>query len=169
MYLVCTFHHSFEVELLLTKLEELGVTRDRMLVMPLKQEKHRIYQITATSTGGNNLLDIPLAVGTASMLLGVIYGYVLYLGPVIWGLIGLTGGTLITLGIEYLIDKQSQRHGNKSRGGSEVMIMLRCQPQEEYMLENVLRAFSPLGFATVDVPGAEASSMIRPHEINTVE
>ncbi|WP_284644134.1 hypothetical protein [Paenibacillus silviterrae] len=163
MYLVSTFHHSFEVELLLNRMEEAGVTRQNIMVLPLNQDEWRVNRISATSTGGSNILDIPLAIGTATMLLGVIYGYVLYLGPVLWGLFGLVGGTLGTLGVVSIAQRKSKKHGKKSRGGSEILILLRCDPSEERMLKELIKDFVPHGYAKLDIPGGDERTGAMPN------
>jgi hypothetical protein len=168
MYVVCSFHHTFEIELLLAKLEESGFLREEILVMPLKQEKDRLYKISATSTGGNNLMDIPLAIGTVCMLLGVIYGFVLYLGPILWGLFGLLGGTLGSLLIVYWVNREVIRKKKKMKG-SEVFVMVRCRPELERNIEEIVQSFLPIGFGILDIPGAERKDMIRPQEVRTVE
>ncbi|WP_248930345.1 hypothetical protein [Paenibacillus hamazuiensis] len=150
MYLICTFHHSFELEILLRDLEKIGVGRDQILAIPLHQDMMQMRKITATSTGGANILDIPLAIGTACMLLGVIYGYVLVWGPILWGLIGLVGGTLLTLLVHYLISKSKQAK-EPGLDKSEVIVMVNFPTYRLDRMREVIREYRPLGFAMLDL------------------
>lgn len=64
---------------------------------------------------------------TIIMLLGVIYGFVLPGGPIIWGLAGLLAGS----GLGYAIDRRyNHKHDAAARSSSvksEVILMVRCE------------------------------------------
>ncbi|MZP28303.1 hypothetical protein GTO91_01010 [Heliobacterium undosum] len=96
MYIVATFEQSLLLELALSELEEKGIQRDHILAVPLKisSNKGKIMD-TIYGADGISLFDGATVLGSASMVLGVIYGYVLAWGPIIWGLIGLMTGLVV--------------------------------------------------------------------------
>lgn len=84
MYLVAAFEGSLSLELAISDLIQNGFDKEHILVVPLQQK--------ADFRDGNSIVDSAAVAGTALMVLGVIYGFVLHWGPVIWGLIGLLAG-----------------------------------------------------------------------------
>ena len=79
------------------------------------------------------------------MELGVIYGFIWKLGPVLWGLIGLVFGAALGLLLDYFwssIRGKKQlltRNKNKeSERAAEVVLVVQCEPHEYQMVEKVL-------------------------------
>lgn len=153
MYLISTFYHSFELEMLIKDLEKTGIPKNKILAIPLIKEPPQLNHVSATSTGGNNLLDIPLAIGTATMLLGVIYGYVLAWGPILWGLIGLVGGTLLAMGATYWVMRFKQKRAPE-KDSSEVILMVNCPDLHADTIRNIIISYRPLGFSSLDINGS---------------
>lgn len=96
MYLVASFHYCMHTELAIAKVEELGVPREQIFAVPLEKrgETRHIFD-TIHHADGVSLFDGGAILGSACMVLGVIYGFILAWGPIIWGLIGLAGGFLV--------------------------------------------------------------------------
>jgi len=80
------------------------------------------------------------------MELGVVYGYVWKMGPVMWGLIGLIFGATWGFLLDYYF---SNIKGSKNKAGShdrnrsgnksaEVMLMINCENSQAESVEKVL-------------------------------
>jgi len=95
MYLVASFHYNLHTEIAITKLEQLGIPPEQILAVPLEKrgETRNIFD-TIHHADGISMFDGGAILGTACMVLGVIYGFVLEWGPIVWGLLGLAGGFL---------------------------------------------------------------------------
>ena len=83
---------------------QLKIPKDALLAIPIiKTPVEKKYLDPYNSDGLNMFLVACL--GMVLMLLGSIYGFVLYWGPIIWGLIGLISGSLIGIAIDYKVKK----------------------------------------------------------------
>ncbi|SFR08869.1 hypothetical protein [Desulfoscipio geothermicus] len=80
-----------------------------------------------------------IAIGASiGMLFGVIYGSVVFIGPIALGLLGLAAGG----GVGYLLDRviQRQRLRRKSAPSGEIIVVARCRNVAEAELaENIMR------------------------------
>ncbi|MEN6351295.1 MAG: hypothetical protein ABFD08_18120 [Syntrophomonas sp.] len=92
MYLAASFHYCLHTEIAIAKVEQLGIKKEQILAVPLevKGETRNIFD-TIHHADGISMFDGGAILGSACMVLGVIYGFILEWGPIIWGLIGLAG------------------------------------------------------------------------------
>ncbi|TDF97046.1 hypothetical protein [Paenibacillus piri] len=107
MYIVASFEHSVAVELALTELEKIGIPKSDLFALPLqvRNEKKRIFD-SAHYADGVSFVDLATILGSAFMLVGGIYGFVLKLGPVLWALFGLVGGGVLGFLIKWIAIKK---------------------------------------------------------------
>ena len=149
MYIIATFENSVFIELVLTALEEKGISRKKMLAAPLdkRDEPRRLFD-TIHRSDGFGLFDAAAILGTCFMLLGSIYGYVLAWGPIIWGIIGAVGGLLLGFFIKMIMIKKSKR-GTKHIT-SEIVVMIRCEKHQIELIENLLWEHLALGVTKVN-------------------
>ncbi len=152
MYLIASFHYCLHTELALAKVEELGIKKEQILAVPLEKrgETRQIFD-TIHHADGISLFDGGAILGSAGMVLGVIYGFVLTWGPIIWGLIGLTGGFLLGFLLDFSFSKV--RH-SKERGkdkDAELFLMVQCDPMQ---VEDVKKAlWDHLALGVTVIPG----------------
>jgi hypothetical protein len=151
MYVFITFPYSFDVELALSELKKYGYKHENMMVIPM-QPFHRSESMTdMMSEESSRMFDWSLLLGSVFMLLGVIYGYVLRLGPVIWGLIGLVGGGLIGLGIQAIINKKKKKKWSLTTV-RQVLLMVHAEKSEQiHRIESIMKAYNPTSYATIDM------------------
>ncbi|MEQ8176116.1 MAG: hypothetical protein ABRQ26_13740 [Syntrophomonadaceae bacterium] len=93
MYVYASFDYSAYLELAITDLEKRGIAREHILAVPLdkRMEERKLFD-TIHRADGMSLFDGAAVSGAIFMELGVIYGFVLKWGPIVWALIGLVGG-----------------------------------------------------------------------------
>lgn len=139
MYIVSSFQFSAYIELAITELEQKGIAKDKILVVPLaKRTEQRKILDTINQSDGISSLDTGAILGVIFMTLGTIYGYVLKWGPIIWGLIGLITGIILGLIID-LIPKRKNRKKNKTNCEiADVVLIINCNNVEAGMIENIL-------------------------------
>src|SRR5690348_9083413 len=139
MYVVATFIHTISLEMALTDLEERGVRKDELFVIPLDKrwEKRKLFD-SIHQSDGISLLDGGAALGTVFMLCGGIYGYRWEWGPIIWGLIGLFVGFTIGFALDFLIGRKKWSKKHKKNGTADVVVMVYCTETKFEMVERVL-------------------------------
>ncbi|TYS70956.1 hypothetical protein FZC76_03415 [Sutcliffiella horikoshii] len=139
MYIFATFKYNMEMELTLRELEELGLTKEQILVVPLDKIKYQTKAIDSMHrSDGRSLVDLAAIFGIIFMLLGVIYGYIFYLGPILWGLFGLVFGGIFGFLIDYYFTKKSEKSFSKRGSDADMVLMIQCPKEKQEKVEDVL-------------------------------
>ncbi|MEN6391343.1 MAG: hypothetical protein ABFD04_13090 [Syntrophomonas sp.] len=152
MLVVASFDYCFHTELAISELVEKGVDKDHVLAVPLEvRGETRELLDSIHHADGVSMIDGGFLMGTACMTLGVIYGFNLNWGPIIWGLIALLGGFIIGCLFDYLLG--SKRHSrNRSQGASGPLVFLiECRADQTETVKKVLWGHKALGVSTVAV------------------
>ncbi len=123
LIIVSLYKQNIQLEWALEQLHQLGIAPQDVMVTPLSGTEKQQFKRTLVCT--RSMMDIPFVIGTISMLLGCIYGFLLYLGPIIWGLIGLICGIAAGLGVEWLIRLGSLKQQMKL-GQTYVLVWFQC-------------------------------------------
>jgi hypothetical protein len=150
MYIIASFQHSTFLELAIADLEQNGVSREKILAVPLKKckEKRRLFD-TINYADGISLFDAAAVLGAIGMLLGVIYGFVLTWGPILWGLIGL----IIGGGVGFALDFLFQRRQDKKLAGekaTEVVLIINCDENLVNKADDIIRTHFALGVGMLE-------------------
>lgn len=152
MYIIATFDHSRYLETALSALQMQGISKDKILAVPLdKRAERRSLFDTLHHSDGISLLDLPLILGTVLSLMGAIYGFVLLWGPIIWALIGLTIGIALGLAVKLYLTRQYTGDRQKGIRSSEVVIIVECQPEQIEMVKDTLWEHFALGVRKLDL------------------
>lgn len=159
MYVYASFDYSAYLELAITELEKRGIARENILAVPLDKrvEEKKLFD-TIHRTDGMSLFDGAAVAGAIFMTLGVIYGFVLKWGPIIWGLIGLLSGALIGFLLDMFVgklrkNKAAKKTRNQAKAGdqiTEVVLTIVCRPEQYEMVEKVLWDNMALGVGKLD-------------------
>ncbi|WP_235550665.1 hypothetical protein [Paenibacillus sp. Soil750] len=142
-----TFQHSHYVELAISKLKENEVVN--IYAVPLDNRSIDMKLIdTMHGTDGTSLVDIGLILAMMGGTIGVSRGFVLYWGPVFWGLIGAASG--FTIGFLYdftknLIKRKKIRTAKTKKG--EVILIVQCTNEQSQFVEQTLWGNLALGVA----------------------
>ncbi|WP_308635499.1 hypothetical protein [Paenibacillus silvisoli] len=153
--IVATFDHSPFVEMAIHDIEKLGVPSRDIVALPLENLDSQAHIIDSIHrVDGRSMLDGAMICGTIFAVLGAIYGFVLYWGPVIWGLIGLAAGFIVGLLIEFATAKKKVKlYANRK---SEVLVEVTCSASLQNQMINVLKSRRAMGYVVMpqQVPSA---------------
>lgn len=154
MLVVASFEYCFHTELAISELIEKGISNEQILAVPLEvRGETRELLDTIHHSDGVSMLDGGFLLGTACMTLGVIYGFKLSWGPIVWGLIALIGGVIIGCLFDYLLG--SKRHSrNRSQGKSAPLVFLiECREDQVELVKQVLHCHKALGLSSIPTGG----------------
>lgn len=143
--IIATFEHSPFVEMAIHDIETIGVATNNIVAMPFENIESQAFIIDSIHrSDGRSVLDGAIVSGTIFMLLGTIYGFIWYWGPVIWGLLGLVGGFFFGLIIELAFQKKKLKlfAGRKN----EVFMQITCNTSLTQHLIKVLKARKANGY-----------------------
>jgi Flp pilus assembly protein TadB len=150
MYIVANFEHTIKLEMAITAVEMKGVPKYDILAVPLdKRNEDRMLFDRSHSSDSLSMLDLPLIMGTVFSLLGLIYGFLLHWGPIIWALIGTAFG--IGLGIIIKLFTTRKRKEKQLAETPEVVLLIACNDTQAQMVQDTLWAYSSLGVAKLDL------------------
>lgn len=148
MYLVASFHHNLHTEIAIAKVEQLGISKEQILAVPLEKrgETRNIFD-TIHHADGVSMFDGGAILGTACMVLGVIYGFVLDWGPIIWGLLGLGSGFLVGFLLDLLFTRVKHSQERRYEQDGELFILIHCDKEQVKEVEKALWDHLALGVA----------------------
>ncbi len=160
MYVYASFDYSAFLELAITDLEKRGIAREHILAVTLdKRVEERMVLDTIHRADGMSLFDGAMVLGAILMELGVIYGFILEWGPIIWGLIGLLSGAIIGFLLDYFYgrifgNKKTKSPRNRVEAGecnnTEVVLTVYCNNSQYEMVEKVLWDNMAFGVGKLD-------------------
>ena len=150
MYLVASFHYCLHTEIAIAKVEELGINKEQIYAVPLeiRGETRHIFD-TIHHADGVSMFDGGAILGTACMVLGVIYGFVLAWGPIIWGLLGLAGGFLAGFLLDMSFTKLKHSKERRNDKDGELFLMVHCDPHQVEQVKKTLWDHLALGVAVL--------------------
>lgn len=139
MYVFSTFEHSSLLELAISDLEQKGITRDKILAVPMSRmgEERPLFD-TIHRADGDSLLDGAAMLGTVVMIFGVMWGFLWKFGPILGGLVGLVLGAAVGFALDYLISKRIRKKDRVKNLTTEVVLIINCEQSEVKMVESVL-------------------------------
>lgn len=128
MLIIGTFEHSIELEQALTVLEQKGISKKSILVVPMDSDPKTYMQFTGKSQNRfYKAIEVGMACATASCVIGTAIGFSLTWGPVFWALIGAAAGFAIGFGLYTIAHKGNYR--NLPKVLPEVTVIVRCQEE----------------------------------------
>ncbi|WLR43147.1 hypothetical protein LC087_02770 [Bacillus carboniphilus] len=138
MYILSLFPYSTSLEIALAELEEIGIHNDQVLVVPLHNKKARMVTFDSIHySDGVSHVDLASVLGTVGMILGTIYGFVLSLGPIIGGTIGLASGLFLGYSISVFLMKRKVSLFNRIQG-CDVIVMVSFEESKQKKVEKIL-------------------------------
>lgn len=139
MYVISSFEYSRKLELALSELEVQGLEKSAILAVPLHKRRGRRKLLDSIHrSDGRSSLDIAAMFGMIGMLLGVIYGFVLYWGPIIWGVAGLGAGLMIGYILDRMKSNKRRSAPSEKNRRTEVFVMVHCESKDVPRVEEVL-------------------------------
>lgn len=147
MNIISVFDHSLKVELVLHELEKHHIRKEDIFVSSLNKKGLEKKYMDPFNADGFNMFFVA-SVSMILMLLGTIYGFVLYLGPILWGLIGLITGICITIPIDYLYKRWKNKEERK-QSKAELIIVIHCEESKVAVLESLLYQYHTIGLVKI--------------------
>lgn len=145
LQIIATFEHSPFVEMAIHDMESIGIQSKDIVALPLENIESDTYIIDSLHrVDGRSVLDGAMVSGTIFMLLGTIYGFIWYWGPVLWGLIGLVGGFFLGLIIELALQKNKVKLIANRK--NEIYMQVTCNISMKEHLIKVLKARQANGY-----------------------
>ncbi|HET7628951.1 MAG TPA: hypothetical protein VFK44_11280 [Bacillales bacterium] len=132
MYVFASFDHSNDLELALADLTATGVSKNRILAVPIERRKVKanIFD-TIHSSDGLSFIDLGMVLGTAFSVIGASYGFVLPAGPIVWGVIGALLGFVVGISIRMIMHRDALKKYRKKRRLTEVIVLVHCIDEAE--------------------------------------
>jgi hypothetical protein len=124
-----------------------GIPKDHIFAVPLDKSNDKMKLFDSThSQDGYNMFDMPMILAALFSLFGLIYGFLLSLGPILWALIGTGSGFFIGLAIKLIFTKAKL----KSKKKAQVVLIIQCENEQSKIVQDTLLRFS---FLSVGVLG----------------
>lgn len=147
MYIFAAFEQSALLEIAISDLTRLGLTKKEIFAIPIQRTMRKVSVFDKVySADGFSVLDGAALLGTIGMLLGVIFGSILYWGPIVWGLLGLLAGATVGLAIDWFITTRKNRM-DKQSNPIPVLLIIRCENNQAEIVEKILEEHQALGLA----------------------
>ncbi|WP_078553527.1 hypothetical protein [Bacillus alkalicellulosilyticus] len=142
---IATFEHSPFVEMAIHEIEKIGIPAQHIVALPLENLESQTHIVDSIHRAdGRSVLDGAMVGGSIFMVLGTIYGFIWYWGPIIWGLIGLVFGFFLGLVIELVLHKKEIKLFSSRK--SEVYMQVTCPSSMKERLINVLEVRKASGY-----------------------
>ena len=147
MVVVSFFEHSLKLELAISELEQHKILKESILAKPVNKTSQEKKYLDPYNADGLNLFLVSM-IGMVFMLLGAIYGFVLFLGPVLCALIGLAAGAIIGFIIDYFY-KAFIRKKKIRKNIADVLLFIKVEDEKLEMVEEILRRHQALGMVRI--------------------
>lgn len=152
VYIVSTFEHTIYLEKAITAIEKNGIGKEAILAVPMdKRKEKRKFFDTIHQSDGLSLIDLATILGTILMLFGTIYGFILKLGPIFWGLAGLVTGFAIGLIIKLLLLRKYNDNRQNYKKAPEVVLIIDCSEEKSEMVKDTLWNHNALGVSKLEL------------------
>lgn len=150
MYVIGSFHYCLHTEIAIAKVEQLGIPKDQIYAVPLqvRGETRNIFD-TIHHADGVSMFDGGAILGTALMTLGVIYGFDLKWGPIIWGLMGAAGGFLLGFLLDISISRVKYSRERRTEKDAELFLIVECDERKIGEVADALWGHQALGVAVI--------------------
>ncbi len=152
MYVVASFEHSALLEAAIATLQKQGISKTCILAVPLdKRDESQMLFDRLRASDRKSMMDYPIIIATTCALFGLIYGFLLPWGPVLWALIGTGAGFGVGILIKLLVNRI---HKEKLRlQPSEVVLLINCADTRPDVVQDILWSHNALGVRTLRLNG----------------
>ncbi len=136
------FEQSIYVEVVLNRLESMGIKREQIFAADLRQPPQTQKSDSASiDYDGRSLTDLGFIFATIMGVIGASIGFRLPFGPIVWGVSMSIIGFLAGLLINWLLGKRNK----KKEFSPKVVIIIRCESNQLQEVERVLWTHRALG------------------------
>lgn len=153
MQVFSLFEHTPSIELAISKLEQEGIKRENIFVVPIDESAEGLNVFDSLhDADGFSFLDKSMGLATAFGVVGTSIGFKLDWGPIIWGL--LASFTGFALGFLWdLLVIWFTKNGKKS--DKKILplniLIVECEKEQVKGVEFVLKENRAIGLSTPDL------------------
>ncbi|KRE59694.1 hypothetical protein [Paenibacillus sp. Soil750] len=146
MLIISTFEHSIEVEEALAVLEQMGLPRNEiMTVMMDNYMDIPDHNYNSNPNKKTLAFEVGMATSTAFSVIGISFGFILYLGPIIWGVICAICGFNIGYWLTRIIQTKLLKHViRKKERLPELAVIIQCHEERLKEVQHVLWEYQAL-------------------------
>jgi hypothetical protein len=144
MYIVASFEQNIHLETAVATLQKNGIPKTGILAVPLdKRDECKLFFDKLRATDRQSMMDYPIIISAIFSIFGLIYGFLLPWGPVLWALIGTGSGFGVGILIKLLANS---RHKKKLRTQpAEVVLLIKCTDTGANVVQDILWNHGALG------------------------
>lgn len=150
-YIISTFEQSLSLEKAITAVQIKGIAKENILAVSMdkKSEQPNLFD-KIYSSDGLNLLDLSFLLGSVFSLFGVIYGFILTWGPIIWGLIGILAGFAVGFSTKLLFVKKYIKNST-NKIPSQVVLVIKCDEDKLDIVKDILWEHNAMGVRRLEL------------------
>ncbi|MFC7062548.1 hypothetical protein [Halobacillus seohaensis] len=144
MHIVSSFSYTTKLELVILKLEGSGILKEQIIAVPLDRKKGKVALFDSMHrSDGESMMDLASVLSLVFMLLGIIYGYLLPIGPIFLAFLGMVFGFLLGFIIKLLYLKKRSPLNQEAQ--VDVFLTIKCGSDQQHIIENILWEHGALG------------------------
>ncbi|NQX58419.1 hypothetical protein [Paenibacillus qinlingensis] len=151
MLIISTFEHSIEVEEALAVLENMGLPRNEIMTI-MMDNYMEIPDHNYNSNPNKKTLafEVGMASSTALTVIGISVGFILYWGPIIWGIIAAICGFIIGYCVTRFIQIKLLKHViRKKERLPELAVIIQCHEGRVQEVQHVLWEYQALSVGKI--------------------
>jgi hypothetical protein len=150
MQVFSLFEHSPSIELIISKLEQEGVNKEKIFVVPIDESDESLKVFDSIhDSDGFSFVDKAMALATAFGVVGTSIGFKLQWGPIVWGIITALFGFLLGFFWDMLIIKFTKNGNRPERKILPLIILIvECEKAQVKGIEFILKENKAIGYST---------------------
>lgn len=144
MLIIGLFKQSIELEQALAELEKI-ISRERILIAFMDSGENK------NDLNNPHAFEVGISFGTAGAVIGASCGFVLTLGPILWGLFGTAIGFALGL-LAYSLVKNGRKRQKQADRMDEATIIIQCEAEQTRKIIMLLQKYQALSVGQVELP-----------------
>lgn len=151
MLIVGTFEHCLELEQVLAILEQSGIFRKHILVIPMDTEPKPPLKFKSKLRDlYSKAFEIGMACATGSAVIGTSLGFIWAWGPIFGGLLAALIGFILGFGLYVFVNRGTYRHLPKKL--PEVTVIVQCTEDQGLLVMETMWQYRVLTVGQVLEP-----------------
>ncbi|GGA29927.1 hypothetical protein [Paenibacillus physcomitrellae] len=149
MQIFATYEYSSLLEIVITELEQKGITEIYAVPLELRKKEPRLMDSIHRSDG-LSFIDKGMIFGFMLSTIGASKGFVWAGGPVVWGLAGAVTGFglgIVLNWIIYLVKRHKNQNEIRKGKKGDVILIVTCEENQISVVEDILWDHKALGLA----------------------
>jgi len=139
MLVIGTFPNDTRVMQALHALENSGIGKDRLLVVPMDHspDSANSHREIGNPISGHTSVEFGLACATGVSVIGISRGFMLAWGPILWGLISAVSGFVFGYGVHKWWESRRLSLMRRKKS-SDIHVLVECESAKRKLIVSVL-------------------------------